>query len=337
MTPTLNSSSRSTHQSILLVQPYRFIFRCEDPAIFPAGTLTNHLRGAFGLIFRRMVCHPVCPGPESCPEMQTCPYARLFAPRLEGLRAAGVADPPRSYVLRAPVLDELRLMPGDLFSVDLHLFDLSQPCLRYFIWAYMQLSKEGLGPQRARVSLTSVVRLGADRRPQAQVFDGQSIQPDAEANSVRLSLVPRATPVHQLRLLFLTPTVLRIGNKGTMRPDFVAIVARAWDRINALSGYYQSRGLDADFRGMCARARGVHIVSSDTQRLEVVRHSVRTGERHELSGFIGSADYFGDLTEFVPYLQAAYWTGIGKHSVWGSGAIQTIIHRTASPCRWPRP
>ncbi len=316
--------------SHLLVQPYRFIFRCESPAVFPAGTLTNHLRGAFGLIFRRMVCRPACPGPESCPAMQACPYARLFAPRLEGLEAAGVADPPRSFVLRAPVLDELQFVPGDRFSVDLHLFDLSQPCLRYFIWAYMQLSEDGLGPRRARVRLESVVRLGADRQPERRVFDGRDIEPDAEANPVPLSLAPSRVPVHNLRLLFLTPTSLRIGNRGTARPDFRAVVARAWERIRTLSGFYQGRGLDADFRGMSERARAVHLVASDTRRLPIERHSARTGETHELSGFVGSADYFGDLTEFVPWLQAAYWTGIGKHTVWGSGAVQTVTRSAVS-------
>lgn len=315
---------------VLLVQPYRFIFRCESPAFFPAGTLTNHLRGAFGLIFRRMVCDPTCPGAKKCPPTRGCPYAKLFAPRLDGLETAGVADPPRSYVLRSPVLDELQFMPGDRFSVDLHLFDLSQPCLRYFILAYMQLSEEGLGPRRARVSLESVVRLGADRQPGRTVFDGQNIEPDAEANPVRLNLAPPRTPVHNLRLMFLTPTALRVDNHSTMQPDFPAIVARACERIAALSGFYQGRGLDADVGGMCQRARAVHLVAPNTRLLRFERHSTATGETHELSGFVGSADYFGDLTEFVPYLRAAYWTGIGKHTVWGSGAVQTVIHHTVS-------
>lgn len=321
----------STCYPVLLVQAYRFVFRCEEPAVFPAGTLTNHLRGAFGLIFRRMVCDPACSGPEACARMGACPYTRLFAPRLDALAAAGVADPPRSYVLRTPVLDELHFMPGDLFSVDLHLFDHSLPCLRYFIWAYMQLAEEGLGPRRARVRLQSVVRLSADRQPERKVFDGQHIEPDAESNPLRLSLAPPRTPVHNLRILFLTPTALRVGNHNTMQPDFPAIIARGCERIAALSGFYQGTGLDADFRSICQRAWTVHLVASDTHPITVERHSARTGENHELSGFVGSADYFGDLTEFVPYLRAAYWTGIGKHTVWGNGAIQTVIRRSTSP------
>ena len=38
-------------------------------------------------------------------------------------------------------------------------------------------------------------------------------------------------------------------------------------------------------------------------------------------GFVGEADYEGNLTEFVPFLKAAEWTGVGRHTVWGKGAI----------------
>jgi hypothetical protein len=40
-----------------------------------------------------------------------------------------------------------------------------------------------------------------------------------------------------------------------------------------------------------------------------------------LGGFVGEADYTGDLTEFLPYLRAAQWTGVGRQTTWGKGAI----------------
>jgi len=33
-------------------------------------------------------------------------------------------------------------------------------------------------------------------------------------------------------------------------------------------------------------------------------------------------EYEGDLTEFVPYLRAARWTGVGRQTAWGKGAIE---------------
>jgi len=40
---------------------------------------------------------------------------------------------------------------------------------------------------------------------------------------------------------------------------------------------------------------------------------------------VGFAEYEGDLTEFIPYLEAAYWTGVGRHSTWGNGQIRTEV------------
>jgi len=36
---------------------------------------------------------------------------------------------------------------------------------------------------------------------------------------------------------------------------------------------------------------------------------------------VGIAEYEGDLAEFLPYLEAARWTGVGRQSVWGKGEI----------------
>ncbi len=37
------------------------------------------------------------------------------------------------------------------------------------------------------------------------------------------------------------------------------------------------------------------------------------------------AEYEGDLAEFLPYLEAAHWTGVGRHCTWGNGQIHTAI------------
>jgi len=51
------------------------------------------------------------------------------------------------------------------------------------------------------------------------------------------------------------------------------------------------------------------------------RTSRATGQRHSLGGFTGVAEYEGDLAEFLPYLEIARWTGVGRQTVWGKGEI----------------
>jgi hypothetical protein len=65
----------------------------------------------------------------------------------------------------------------------------------------------------------------------------------------------------------------------------------------------------------------VRTLGCDIQSVRVTRRSSRTGQRHPIGGFTGSAEYEGDLGEFLPYLEAARWTGVGRQTVWGNGEI----------------
>ncbi len=80
-----------------------------------------------------------------------------------------------------------------------------------------------------------------------------------------------------------------------------------------------------DFRGLAERARSVETVRGGLRRVAIERKSSRTGQRHDIGGFIGSAEYEGDLAESVPYLEAASWTGVGRHCTWGNGQIAVKI------------
>jgi CRISPR/Cas system endoribonuclease Cas6 (RAMP superfamily) len=46
-----------------------------------------------------------------------------------------------------------------------------------------------------------------------------------------------------------------------------------------------------------------------------------------MNGFTGEGVYAGELGEFLPWLRAAEWTGIGRHTVWGFGAIRIVTAR----------
>ena len=60
-------------------------------------------------------------------------------------------------------------------------------------------------------------------------------------------------------------------------------------------------------------------------RIDVARRSSRTGQVHPIGGFVGEADYEGELSEFVPFLRAAKWVGVGRQTVWGKGMIELHI------------
>jgi hypothetical protein len=117
---------------------------------------------------------------------------------------------------------------------------------------------------------------------------------------------------------------LKADGEVTVAPEFGVLLARARDRVSVLMSLYGGGAPDIDYRALGERARLVRMSRCELHREEAMRLSSKTGHRHPLSGFVGEADYEGDLTEFLPWLRAAEWTGVGRQTVWGKGTIECV-------------
>ena len=106
------------------------------------------------------------------------------------------------------------------------------------------------------------------------------------------------------------------------QPEFAILFRRLRDRISTLRGLYGAGPLDIDFRAMGVRAEAVRLNRADLKWERVARKSGRTGQVHSLGGFTGEAEYEGDLAEFLPWLRAARWVGVGRQTVWGKGEVR---------------
>jgi hypothetical protein len=210
-------------------------------------------------------------------------FARFFAPVAQG-GPSGLHDPPRPFVVRVRHLDGAALDP---FHLGLNLFETNRPDVGAIRNAMAELAQESL-----RAELTSV--------------DGEEI--------LRMPL-DATRPVERLRVHFLSPTELK--NAGS--PEFGPLFARIRDRVSTLREFYGSGALEIDFKAMGERARSIRMTRCDVCHHDAERVSVNN--RHPLGGFTGVAEYEGDLTEFIPYLEIARYTGVGRQTVWGKGEI----------------
>lgn len=302
---------------------FRFHFRSAGALSFPPYKSGNIVRGAFGAIFRKLVCIPGCSDAKTCEVRATCPYARVFEPQAaRGEGPSGLADWPRPFAFRAAHLDGRSISPGESFHFDVHIFDVRDPALPYFVLAFAQLAREGLGPGRGRADLTSVDQLDLHNATVAQVFEGEQFQMRelAAPNIVDLSEAPER--VDRLRVRFVTPTELKVGHQLADRPEFGILFGRLRDRISTLRALYGAGPLEIDFRAMGERAAAVRMTRCELQRTEVDRLSSRTGQRHPLGGFVGEVEYEGGVGEFLAYLRLGEWVGVGRQTVWGKGEME---------------
>ncbi len=293
------------HRTTFAFYRLRFHFRALDPVHFPPARGGNILRGALGFLLRETA------GPET--------YTRLFEPgRTPGNSPSspnspnspsGLRDWPRPFVLRAAHLDGLTVPSRGHFAFDLHLFDLRPPARDAFRAAFERMSSRGVGPGRGRAGLTRVEHLDLADRPVPA--DGPSV----------LSLEPDATAPPAIRVRFATPTELKAAGQPAP-PEFAILFARLRDRIATLRALYGDSPLEIDFRAMGERAASVRLLRGNLTWEHARRRSARTGQTHPLGGFTGDVEYEGDLAEFLPWLRAARWTGVGRQTVWGKGEVR---------------
>jgi hypothetical protein len=292
--------------------PLRFQFIARDSLYFPPGHAANILRGAFGVIFRRIACMPGCQDARACHVRQSCPYARVFEPVAQGDGPSGLADWPRPFVFRARHLDGQTIQAGQPFHFYLHVFSLDREILAYFVLTFAALACEGLGPRRGKAELQRVIPLGA-------------CDEDAAIHPAALDLKPDLAPCfpspRKIRVDFLSPTELKHEHRIADRPEFPVLFGRIRDRIGTLRTLYGPGPLEIDFQAIGRRAADVTMTRCELRRVESARRSSRTGQTHSIGGFVGTAEYEGDLAEFLPYLEAGRWVGVGRQAVWGKGEI----------------
>jgi hypothetical protein len=268
--------------------PVRFEFTAQDALHFAPGMAGNMLRGAFGMALRNVA------SPQD--------YARIFEPA--GTGPSGLADRPRPFVFRVSHLDSQTIAAGEKFHISVNLFDAlpsrdGDGALPIFTRTFESLGAAGLGRTQARAELINTV----------------------PAVPISIPLDGPASPTTHLTVEFKTPTELKRDGRVVDQPNFAILFARIRDRISTLRSLYGPGPLDIDFRAIGERAAQIQITRCDLQHSGALRRSSRSGQTHGIGGFTGITEYQGDLTEFLPYLEAARYTGVGRHCVWGNGEI----------------
>lgn len=213
-------------------------------------------------------------------------YARIFEPSAKAPGPSGLSDWPRPFVIRAAHLSGKTVQADEQFSFSMNLFDTREVTRDLIIRAFAQWAQT--------VSV--------------------------EHSQVSVDLDRRSEPIPRLRVEFQTPTEL----KNAATPEFGPLLARVRDRVSTLRALYGAGPLTIDFRGLAERAGSVRMVRNNLKHLTVERRSSRTGQRHGIGGFLGFAEYEGDLAEFIPYLEAGQFTGVGRHCTWGNGQIAIL-------------
>lgn len=298
----------------------RVWFRARAPLFFPPGEIANRTRGGFGKMLKRVACPPSCTDAKLCDRRSACLYARAFEPTALEDGPSGLRELPRPFVFRTRHLDGRRIERAEEFPLDVHVFDIAPRFIGSILPAFAYLALEGLRPGWGAAELARAELLKIDGTRLSVLFDGKTLAMPAEPLTLTLDVPP--VPIERVCLRFVTPVEIKGEGFSRESPQFGPLFARVRDRISNLARYYGGETMDLDYRAIGERSRTPVLLRADLRELRQSRTSYRTGQTHPLNGMVGEVEYAGDLTEFLPWLEAARWAGVGRQTVWGKGEIE---------------
>lgn len=298
----------------LTITALQFQLQTAQPLAVPQAKYANVVRGALGVQFRAMSCVPDCVEPSRCPASRKCQYAAYFEADMESQHTpGGMATPPRPFVLR------VRPTRGGL-CLGIHLFGPPAALVPAFTEAALRLCSTGLGPGRVPASITQTDYLDSDGIPHPLNLRSGLLPPP-----VLVPLLPDSAAPRRIRVHFLTPTELKHGGGLARNAEFPALFARVRDRVLFYAtrlGPHPSAEHGPLARSLAEHAAAIQPLAASLRTVQTERQSTRTGQRHQIGGFLGHAEYAGDFRYLWPWLLAAQWTGVGRQTAWGKGHIR---------------
>jgi hypothetical protein len=319
----------------LPVLPVRITTRVLSPLQLPANPGSS-LRGAFGASLKQLVCvFPELPRCTGCSMVQACAYPYLFETQAPAGQpgTGGFEDLPRPYVVRGS-LGEQRTQTGDTLTWDVILIGRAITHFPYFVLAWQEMGRQGLGRERGRFELRQVEALDLDGNPSEILYDrrsnrlhtpGRIIQGAQLASALSTPAACAAVASQGLQVRFLTPTLLKHHGQPVSEPEFHVLWRSVQRRLSVLRLAHGAGRPEVEFEASIGRAAEIRLTHWTGQDLEWLRFSRRQGRRVPMGGFVGVARYAGDLAFFLPALKLGALVGVGHNCTFGQGHYEISL------------
>lgn len=293
------------------------------------------LRGGFGHAFRKVVCTFKGKQCDDCLLRHRCVYSYVFEtpPPADTVKMTKYLRAPHPFVIE-PSPDKKELyQPGEGLNFALVLIGRADDYLPYFIYAFDEMGKTGIGRGKGKYRLDTV-SLGSET-----LYDGTTgilkppppkavLPSDSPLSTQHSALSTQHSELMTLR--FLTPTRLVTSGSLNPDPDFKSIFRTLLRRLSMLSYFHCGKELDADYKGLIERAGSVETVRKRLRWHDWERYSARQDTKMMMGGFVGEMEFSGELDEFMEFLELGELVHVGKGTGFGLGRY--VLERERGQC-----
>jgi hypothetical protein len=279
-------------------------------------------RGALGKTLRDLTCAFHGKECRECLIRGKCLYAQVFeSHNVEGrslLRK--IEKAPHPFIIFVPDNERLEYRESDKIRFYLTLIGSAIEYIAYFILAFEQIGKKGIGLNRSPFKVEQVVAAGEN------IYDAEGKKvlrafPVYRGNDF-LEAEPRAGQAAAVKITLESPLRLKTEGKVQTEITFEGLVRNLFRRLHLIS-LYSCGGPDyVDFTHYIERAGRIKSEGSRVSWYNQRRFSMRQEKSISVSGLTGWLRYEGEMGEFMPYLRLGEYLHIGKGTAFGLGKIK---------------
>ena len=299
---------------------YDFVCRFKGPAILPPYKGST-IRGVFGHALKRVACVLRTNRCEQCPLVGDCLYAMMFIKPPPPSGVAVRSSRPHPFVFQTQDGGRTEYSASDRFECSLILFGSINDKLPYFVFAFREMGKIGMGKRihgrRGPFELEKVTcgdHLVYESGSDTVAVPGQLryLTPKADGNVT-------VSGCKKLQLKLLTPLRFKSNGRLGRQLDFRELVRLSLRRMSSLMDAFGQGEPKLDYTGIIKRSEKVKTVTSSLRWFDWQRFSNRQQRHVQLGGLVGDVTYQGDLDEFLPYINFCQKTHLGKNTSFGLG------------------
>lgn len=307
----------------MLFSRYNFTCQLQTQAQLPYYKGST-FRGVFGRALKKVVCALKREACDTCLLKEKCVYARVFeTPVAAPSGDSRMAAPPHPFVIQPPLTIKTHYPAGAAFDFSLLPFGDANNYLPYFIYAFEQMGKIGIGKKinhsRGRFFLETV------RNRDTIIYTSTDQKLTMNSSPAKLYLKPLENAPNKnsrLKLTLETPLRLKFDNRLQADLPFHVLVRAMLRRISSLMNAHGPGELDLDYKGLVKRAEAVQIAENNLSWFDWQRYSFRQNQKMLMGGITGEVIYSGDLSDYLPLIAFCEKVHLGKQTTFGLGKIK---------------
>lgn len=272
--------------------------------------LGSTVRGIIGHCFRDFVCDT--PGLKclDCERKDNCSFVQNFS------NTGGKGGAINPFVLYVHTQGRTEWKTGDECIFDQTLFGHAALQPHIYLDALQKMEKKGWGAERIPFSIKRVCD-----------YDNGTLLLAGKQSWLR-NLTPHSMIIQErnagtVLVVFDTPTRIVSGKKLFSSLPFSTLIQFILRRFLLVTQVCTGRETAWEGDSVFREAEAVKIVEEEWKTVNFSRYSMnQTGNKLELPGQKGWVLYEGDLSQFVPILEAGKYLHVGKNSTIGFGHYQ---------------